>query len=70
MGSLTKECGVAIVEESEAKEAILFVNGVRRVLPDGLAHLTLLEYLRGAFNQGRSLGRSPRNFFIHINFMF
>ncbi|KAM7523403.1 hypothetical protein LguiA_013305 [Lonicera macranthoides] len=29
------------------EEAILYVNGVRRVLPDGLAHLTLLEYLRG-----------------------
>lgn len=29
-------------------EAILYVNGVRRVLPDGLAHMTLLEYLRGA----------------------
>ncbi|KAK2967440.1 hypothetical protein RJ640_022372 [Escallonia rubra] len=41
MGSLKNE------EELEAKEAILYVNGVRRVLPDGLAHLTLLEYLRG-----------------------
>lgn len=56
MGSLTKECGVAIVEESEAKEAILFVNGVRRVLPDGLAHLTLLEYLRGIGLTGTKLG--------------
>ena len=46
MGSLKNE------ENSEqifdgSKEAILYVNGVRRVLPDGLAHLTLLEYLRG-----------------------
>ncbi|KAG4955558.1 hypothetical protein JHK84_041539 [Glycine max] len=30
-----------------ANEAILYVNGVRRVLPDGFAHFTLLEYLRG-----------------------
>ncbi|KAJ7980772.1 putative Xanthine dehydrogenase [Quillaja saponaria] len=32
----------------ESTEAIIYVNGVRRVLPDGLAHLTLLEYLRGS----------------------
>lgn len=41
MGSLKNEGG-------EFMEAILYVNGVRRVLPDGLAHMTLLEYLRGA----------------------
>jgi xanthine dehydrogenase/oxidase len=29
------------------EEPILYVNGVRKVLADGLAHLTLLEYLRG-----------------------
>lgn len=29
----------------ESKEAILYVNGHHRVLPDGLAHLTLLKYL-------------------------
>ncbi|KAK7325036.1 hypothetical protein VNO77_29072 [Canavalia gladiata] len=29
-----------------SNEAIFYVNGVRRVVPDGLAHLTLLEYLR------------------------
>jgi len=34
----------------EFTEAILYVNGVRRVLPDGLAHMTLLEYLRGSFS--------------------
>lgn len=46
MGSLKNEEEMEqIVEES--KEAILYVNGVRKVLPDGLAHLTLLEYLRG-----------------------
>lgn len=43
MGSMMKEERI----EEESKEAILYVNGVRRVLPDGLAHLTLLEYLRG-----------------------
>lgn len=48
MGSLKKN------EETQqdlkvSNDAILYVNGVRRVLPDGLAHLTLLEYLRGIF---------------------
>jgi xanthine dehydrogenase/oxidase len=33
--------------EQVGEEAILYVNGVRRILPDGLAHMTLLEYLRG-----------------------
>ncbi|TKY48375.1 Xanthine dehydrogenase 1 [Spatholobus suberectus] len=37
-------------------EAILYVNGVRRVLPDGLAHLTLLEYLRDIGLTGTKLG--------------
>lgn len=48
MGSMLRENEMERVEgESELKEAILYVNGVRRVLPDGLAHFTLLEYLRG-----------------------
>ncbi|KAM1000046.1 hypothetical protein ACFX2A_006837 [Malus domestica] len=56
MGSLKKE-----EEELEqlgeySKEAILYVNGVRRVLPDGLAHLTLLEYLRDIGLTGTKLG--------------
>lgn len=47
MGSIT-----IVGEEVEAgvewsSEAVLYVNGVRRVLPDGLAHVTLLQYLRG-----------------------
>lgn len=46
MGSLkTEEKGEHDLKVSN--EAIVYVNGVRRVLPDGLAHLTLLEYLRG-----------------------
>lgn len=44
MGSLKKGGEIG----DEFMEAILYVNGVRRVLPDGLAHMTLLEYLRGA----------------------
>jgi len=28
---------------------ILYVNGIRRVLPHDLAHFTLLEYLRGIY---------------------
>ncbi|KAF2586477.1 hypothetical protein F2Q70_00033923 [Brassica cretica] len=36
----------SLKNDGELNEAILYVNGVRRVLPDGLAHVTLLEYLR------------------------
>nr|KYP58492.1 Xanthine dehydrogenase [Cajanus cajan] len=53
MGSLKKE------EEQDLKvsnEALLYVNGVRRVLPDGLAHLSLLEYLRDIGLTGTKLG--------------
>ncbi|XVF69650.1 hypothetical protein PTKIN_Ptkin11bG0098700 [Pterospermum kingtungense] len=55
MGSLKNEEEMKqIVEES--KEAILYVNGFRKVLPDGLAHLTLLEYLRDVGLTGTKLG--------------
>jgi xanthine dehydrogenase/oxidase len=50
MGSLTRaaEEETAGAESEEwSDEAVVYVNGVRRVLPDGLAHLTLLQYLRG-----------------------
>jgi hypothetical protein len=56
LGSLTKaaeEGAAAAAEWSD--EAVIYVNGVRRVLPDGLAHLTLLQYLRG---------RSPSSFLL------
>ncbi|KAK1409893.1 hypothetical protein QVD17_36422 [Tagetes erecta] len=33
-------------EVEESNEAILYINGVRKLLPHDLAHLTLLEYLR------------------------
>ncbi|KAK4419557.1 Xanthine dehydrogenase 1 [Sesamum alatum] len=56
MGSLMTESEMDRVEESGAKEPILYVNGVRRVLPDGLAHLTLLEYLRDIGLTGTKLG--------------
>ncbi|RZS26727.1 hypothetical protein BHM03_00060108 [Ensete ventricosum] len=46
MGSLTKAQEV-VAEEEWSREAVVYVNGVRRVLPDGLAHLTVLQYLRG-----------------------
>ncbi|KAK6119792.1 hypothetical protein DH2020_046461 [Rehmannia glutinosa] len=52
MGSLMTENEM----DSETKEPILYVNGVRRVLPDGLAHLTLLEYLRDIGLTGTKLG--------------
>ncbi|KAI9110887.1 hypothetical protein K1719_018007 [Acacia pycnantha] len=55
MGSLeNREAPDQILEET--KEAILYVNGVRRVLPDGFAHLTLLEYLRDIGLTGSKLG--------------
>ncbi|MQM12725.1 hypothetical protein Taro_045645, partial [Colocasia esculenta] len=46
MGSL-KEGEESETEAMWSADAIVYVNGVRRVLPDGLAHLTLLQYLRG-----------------------
>ncbi|KAF8112241.1 hypothetical protein N665_0065s0026 [Sinapis alba] len=42
--------------DDEFVEAMLYVNGVRRVLPDGLAHMTLLEYLRDLGLTGTKLG--------------
>ena len=51
MGSLKNEemmtGGGGEDKSTTDEEAVLCVNGVRRVLPDGLAHLTLLEYLKG-----------------------
>jgi xanthine dehydrogenase/oxidase len=48
MGSITR-IGEEVLETGVewSSEAVLYVNGVRRVLPDGLAHITLLQYLRG-----------------------
>ncbi|KAL4198306.1 hypothetical protein AMTRI_Chr03g139530 [Amborella trichopoda] len=53
MGSLKEDddLGMAV-----SKDIILYVNGVRRVLADGLAHLTLLQYLRGLGLTGTKLG--------------
>ncbi|KAM3741142.1 hypothetical protein ACB098_08G153200 [Castanea mollissima] len=42
--------------EPVVEEAILYVNGIRKVLPDGLAHMTLLEYLRDIGLTGTKLG--------------
>ncbi|KAG0458419.1 hypothetical protein HPP92_023576 [Vanilla planifolia] len=59
MGSLTHEGeleAVAFAAEAWSSEAILYVNGVRRVLPDGLAHITLLQYLRDVGLTGTKLG--------------
>ncbi|CAN6312206.1 unnamed protein product [Urochloa humidicola] len=63
MGSLTREAEVesaaaAAAAEAEewSDEAVVYVNGVRRVLPDGLAHLTLLQYLRDIGLRGTKLG--------------
>nr|DAD29838.1 TPA_asm: hypothetical protein HUJ06_031306 [Nelumbo nucifera] len=53
MGSLKNEEDLSL---EESNEAILYVNGVRRVLPDGLAHLTLLEYLKDIGLTGTKLG--------------
>ncbi|KAG9131528.1 hypothetical protein Leryth_022051 [Lithospermum erythrorhizon] len=51
MGSLKEE-----IEMGQSNEAIIYINGVRKVLPDGLAHLTLLEYLRDIGLTGTKLG--------------
>ncbi|XP_068339834.1 xanthine dehydrogenase 1-like [Pyrus communis] len=56
MGSLRKEEKELEQPGEDSKEAILYVNGVRRVLPEGLAHLTLLEYLRDIGLTGTKLG--------------
>ncbi|KAF3563699.1 hypothetical protein DY000_02010857 [Brassica cretica] len=55
MGSLKKEGEMGQIGD-EFMKAILYVNGVRRVLPDGLAHMTLLEYLRDLGLTGTKLG--------------
>ncbi|KAG2539896.1 hypothetical protein PVAP13_9NG506500 [Panicum virgatum] len=57
MGSLTGSPeGTAAAEAEWSDEAVVYVNGVRRVLPDGLAHLTLLQYLRDIGLRGTKLG--------------
>ncbi|KAK3205307.1 hypothetical protein Dsin_019353 [Dipteronia sinensis] len=56
MGSVNNEEEMDQIEEKWTKEAILYVNGVRKVLPDGFAHLTLLEYLRDIGLIGTKLG--------------
>jgi xanthine dehydrogenase/oxidase len=58
MGSLTREPEDTAAAEAEewSDEAVVYVNGVRRVLPDGLAHLTLLQYLRDIGLRGTKLG--------------
>lgn len=52
MGSLKSEDELEQIEGEASKEAIVYVNGSRKVLPDGLAHVTLLEYLRRTVNVG------------------
>lgn len=56
MGSLKSEEEVGVIEEKESNEAIIYINGVRKVISDGLAHLTLLEYLRDLGLTGTKLG--------------
>ncbi|KAL9237148.1 hypothetical protein vseg_011734 [Gypsophila vaccaria] len=57
MGSLKNDDENGIISEiKESNEAIIYVNGVRKVIPDGLAHLTLLEYLRDVGLTGTKLG--------------
>ncbi|XP_016182608.1 xanthine dehydrogenase 1 [Arachis ipaensis] len=56
MGSLKNDENPQLQTSKVSYEPLLYVNGVRRVLPDGLAHLTLLEYLRGIGLTGTKLG--------------
>ncbi|KAJ7517365.1 hypothetical protein O6H91_21G020900 [Diphasiastrum complanatum] len=55
MGSLEGDLSLLAIE-SIPKDAILYVNGVRHVLPEDAAHLTLLEYLRKFGLTGTKLG--------------
>ncbi|VFQ65583.1 unnamed protein product [Cuscuta campestris] len=55
MGSLKSESEAEKIS-GESNEAILYVNGIRRILRDGLAHMTLLEYLRDIGLTGTKLG--------------
>ncbi|KAK4785485.1 hypothetical protein SAY86_002174 [Trapa natans] len=55
MGSQTPEDDPQMVEML-MEEPILYVNGIRKVLPNGLAHMTLLEYLREIGLTGTKLG--------------
>ncbi|KAK6925645.1 Aldehyde oxidase/xanthine dehydrogenase, a/b hammerhead [Dillenia turbinata] len=56
MGSLKSQDEFVFDDQDGSREAILYVNGVRRILSDGLAHLTLLEYLRDIGLTGTKLG--------------
>ena len=47
MGCLRDDEENGALKEKEPNEAIVYVNGERKVFSNGLAHLTLLEYLRG-----------------------
>ncbi|WCJ36904.1 Xanthine dehydrogenase/oxidase [Euphorbia peplus] len=55
MGSLKNEGVVEQIGE-ESGMLLLYVNGVRKVLADGLAHFTLIEYLRDIGLTGTKLG--------------
>jgi len=69
MGSLTGSPeGTAAAEAEEwSDEAVVYVNGVRRVLPDGLAHLTLLQYLRDIGLRGTKLGCGEGGWSLHCH---
>ncbi|KAF9598089.1 hypothetical protein IFM89_024434 [Coptis chinensis] len=56
MGSLTTDEVDFMSLAEETKEVIIYVNGIRKLLPDGLAHMTLLEYLRDIGLTGTKLG--------------
>lgn len=49
MGSLKNKEEMEQIGKRSSQEAIAYVNGVQWVVPDGLAHLTLFEYLRGKY---------------------
>ncbi|XP_057550892.1 xanthine dehydrogenase 1-like [Amaranthus tricolor] len=56
MGCLRDDEENGALKEKEPNEAIVYVNGERKVFSNGLAHLTLLEYLRGQGLTGTKLG--------------
>eukprot|EP00850_Spirogloea_muscicola_P006424 SM000030S11433 [mRNA] locus=s30:612063:618646:- [translate_table: standard] len=56
MGTVAEALPAAGLPPAVAPEAIVYVNGRRRVLPDGHAEATLLEYLREIGLAGTKLG--------------
>ncbi|XP_021847955.1 xanthine dehydrogenase 1 isoform X2 [Spinacia oleracea] len=58
MESLKSEEEIGVIEAKESIEAIIYINGVRKVIPDGLAHLTLLPLISSSVEIDGTYGDS------------